>query len=133
MHDDLYQFLTNELGIAALFPGGIHHMSLPQDVDKWPAMSFQQVSQAEFAEDMESPNDDKIDQVNYQFAITAKTSNVAVVAADAFGSIFRNFRGTMGATRIQTITVGNVTHLEERLGDKLRRRVILDYSIFFDV
>ena len=75
MHDDLYQYLTTENAVASLFPGGIHHMSVPQDVNEWPAMAFQQVSQTEIADDMESPNDDKIDQANYQFAITADNSD----------------------------------------------------------
>lgn len=133
MHDDLFQYLTTEDGIAALFPGGVHHMSLPQSVKKWPAMAFQLVSLVELADDMEAPNDAKIDQASYQFAITADKSAAAITAADAFHSIFRNFRGIMGSTRVQEISAGNVAHLEERLGDKLRRRVILDYSIKFDV
>lgn len=133
MHDDLYQFLVNELGIAALFPGGIHHMSLPQSVSKWPAMAFQQVSMVEFAEDMEAPDDAKVDQANYQFAITAKDSQAVITASDAFIAIFRNFRGTMGATIVQAVTLGNVIHLEDRQGDKLRRRVVTDFLIFFNV
>ena len=133
MHDDLYQYLTTEDGIAALFPGGIHHMSLPQNVDEWPAMSFQLSSQIEVAPDMEAPNDEKIDQVNYSFAITDPQSAPSITASDAFNTIFRNFRGMMGTTNIQNIDVGNVSHLEERIGDKLRRRVVSDFSIFFDV
>lgn len=133
MHDDLYNLLTTELGIASLFPGGIHHMSLPQGVDTWPAMAFQQVSRVEFAEDMEAPDDPKVDQVNYQFSITAKDSHTVIEASDAFIAIFRNFRGTMGATVVQAITLGNVIHLEDRQGDKLRRQVVTDFLIFFNV
>ena len=133
LHDDLYEYLTTEDGIEALFPGGVHHMSIPQDVNRWPALAFQQITSSEVAEDMEAPNDAKLDQTNYQFAITADKSAAAVQASDAFHQIFRNFRGTMGATRIQSIGVGNVTQLEERRGDKLRRRVVLDYALFFNV
>lgn len=133
MHDDLYQLLTNELGIAALFPGGIHHMSLPQDVDVWPAMAFQLVSQVDIAEDMESPDGETIDQANYQFSITAKDSNTAITASDAFIAIFRKFKGTMGATIVQAVTIGNNSHLEERVGDKLRRQVVTDFLIIFNV
>lgn len=133
LQNDLYQYLTTADGIASLFPGGVHHMSIPQDVNEWPAMAFQLISEFEFAEDMEAPNDAKLDQANYQFTITANQSALATAAADAFHAIFRNFRGTMGATRVQAISVGNVNHLEERRGDKLRRAVVLDYSINFDV
>lgn len=132
MHDDLFQLLTEELGIASLFPGGIHHMSLPQGVDVYPAMAFQQVSMVEFAEDMESPDQPKVDQANYQFSITAKDSHTVISTSDAFIAIFRNFRGTMGATIVQSVQLGNVIQLEDRRGDKLRRQVVTDFLIFFN-
>lgn len=133
MHDDLYQYLITHVGIVALFPGGIHHMSIPQDVKIWPAMSFQLISLNEFAEDMEAPNDAKIDVASYQFAMTGNQSAQIITVADAFRSIFRNFRGTMGATVVQSVTPGNTTQLEERQGDKVRRRVVSDFLITFNV
>lgn len=131
-HNDLYAYLIGTSAVNDLFAGGIHHMSVPQDVDVWPAMSFQLVASSEFAADMDGPNDPTIDQMNYQFSITDNDSAGVIAAADSFHAIFRNFRGTMGASTVQLITVGNVTHLEERQGDKLRRRVVLDYSIFIN-
>lgn len=133
MQNDLYNWLTNTAEVAALFPGGIYHESLPQDVDNWPAMSFFQVTQTEIAEDMEAPNDDKIDQVSYQFDVVADSSAPCIDAANSFLRIFRNFRGTMTTTRIQMVALANISHLEERRGDKLRRRVAMDFSITFDV
>lgn len=132
-HNDLYAYLTGTPAVNSLFPGGVHHMSVPQDVSTWPAMAFQLIASQEFAQDMSGPNDPTIDRINYQFAITDDDSAGVISAADSFHAIFRNFRGTMGASNVQQIDVGNVTHLEERQGDKLRRRVILDYSIFIDV
>lgn len=131
IHDDLYAYLTATF--ANLFPGGIHHESLPQDVATWPAVSFTQVTQTEIGADMEAPNDDKIDQVTYQFDIVADTSAVAINAAKPFLRAFRNFRGTMTTTRVQLVAPVNVSHLEERRGDKLRRRVSMDFTITYDV
>jgi hypothetical protein len=132
LQNDLYSWLTTDVVIAPLFPGGVHHMAIPQDVETWPAMAFQQVSQVEIAEDMEQPNDAKIDQVLYQFTITADSSADVITAADTLNDVFRNFRGTMGASNIQTINIGNISHLEEQKGDKLRRAVVMDYSINLD-
>ncbi len=129
LHNDLYNYLTTTAEVETLFPGGIHHESLPQDVETWPAMSFFQVSQNEFGEDMEGPNDEKLDQIQYQFDIVADSSAAAVGAADTFLGIFRNFTGTMTTTRIQMVALTNVTQLEERRGDKLRRRVSMDFLI----
>lgn len=133
IHNDLYNWLSNEPTVTALFPGGIYHASLPQDVSVWPAVSFFQVSQVEVAEDMNAPGDAKLDQATYQFDVVADGSAAAIAAADAFLTIFRNFRGTMATTRIQMIDVSGVTHLEDRRGDKLRRRVSMDFSITFDM
>jgi len=129
MHSDLYTYLTGTPAIADEFPGGIHHEALPQDVNVWPAMSFFQVSQVEYADDMDAPDDDKLDEVQYQFDIVADGSQDALAAADTFLGIFRNFRGTMSATRVQHVRLTNVSHLGEHRGDKLRRRVSLDFSI----
>ena len=131
MHSDLYTYLTGTPAIASLFPGGIHHESLPQDVETWPAMAFFQISRNEIAEDMEAPNDVKLDEVQYQFDVISDSSQASLSAADTFLGIFRNFRGTMTATNVQHIRLGSETHLEERSGDKLRRRVSLDFAIIF--
>ena len=133
LQNDLYNWLANHASIPGLFPGGIHHNSIPQDVSVWPAMAFFQVSHIEIAEDMDGPAGDLLDQTQYQFDVVADNSNDAVTAANQFLSIFRVFRGTMTATRIQSIALANVSHLEERRGDKLRRRVSMDFSITFDV
>lgn len=132
LHNDLYNWLSSEPEVVALFPGGIHHESLPQDINTWPAMSFFQVSQVEIAEDMEAPNDAKLDQFQYQFDIVADNSAQSIDAADRFLRIFRNFRGTMATTRVQWVDMVNVSHIEERRGDKLRRRVSMDFSITID-
>ena len=96
-------------------------------------MYYTQVAQTEIAEDMESPNDQKLDQLMFQFDVIGTTSAEAINAADVFLGIFRNYRGTMLATRIQWVSLSNVSHLEDRRGDKLRRRVSLDFSITIDV
>lgn len=130
-HSDLYTYLTGTPAVNDLFPGGIHHESLPQDIEIWPAMAFFQISRNEVFEDMEAPNDEKLDEVQYQFDIISDASQPTLVAADSFLSIFRNFRGTMSASVVQHIRLGNESHLEERHGDKLRRRVSLDFAIIF--
>ena len=132
LHNDLYSYLIGTPDIVALFPGGIHHMTLPQDVDEWPAVTFQGITRIEIGNDMESPNDDKVDQASYQFDVIADASGPCIDAADAFLRIFRNFRGTMQTTRVQWVQMQNVNHFEERRGDKLRRRVSMDFSITFD-
>lgn len=133
LHNDLYTYLTTTTAISDLFPGGIYHLSMPQEITTYPALSFQMVTHTEFADDMEAPNDAKIDQFSYQFDIVADKSAVCINAADSFVQIFRNFRGTMTGTRVQWVNLQNVTHLEERRGDKLRRRVSVDFTIFVDV
>jgi len=133
IHADLYQWMITDPIVSALFPGGIHHQSIPQDVTEWPAMYFAQVSQQEFAEDMEQPNDEKLDQHLYQFDVIGSTSAEAITASNTFLGIFRNYRGTMLTTRIQRVSLQNVSQLEDRRGDKLRRRVSLDFSITIDV
>ena len=82
---------------------------------------------------MEAPNDAKIDSCVYQFNVIAVASADVVSAADTFNSIFRNFRGTMGTTKVHTVEMNNQTQLEERDGDKLRRVINMDYTIIFDV
>jgi hypothetical protein len=131
LHSDLYAYLVGTSEIAELFPGGIHHESLPQDVETWPALSFFQVSRNEIFDDWEAPDDVKLDEVQYQFDIVSPDSQSTLAAADTFLSIFRNFRGTMSTTRVQHIRLGNESHLEERRGDKLRRRVSMDFAIIF--
>ena len=133
LQSDLYTWLTTNAPVVALFPGGVHHQSLPQESISWPSLTFFQVSRIEIAEDMEQPNDAKMDQASYQFDVMADTSQAAVSAAESFLSIFRNFRGTMSATRIQHVDLSSIAHLEERRGDKLRRRVSMDFSIIFEV
>ncbi len=131
MHDDLYTYLTATF--AATFGARIYHMSLPQSVNTWPALTFQQISRSEEWRDMDAPAADKVDSVLYQFEIVAATSAVAIAAAAAFDSVFRDFRGTMSATNIQDVELTNETHLDDRDGDKLRRRVVLTYTLTFDV
>jgi len=133
LHNDIYAWLSSTPEIDSLFPGGIHHESLPQDVDEWPALTFSLVSQREIAADMEAPNDEKLDSATYQFDVIANASQPALTAADSFLSICRNFRGTMTTTKVQEVDFLNVTHFEERRGDKLRRRVSLDFSITYEV
>lgn len=133
LQNDLFAWLIGTPTIKSLFPGGIFHESLPQSVNRWPAMSFTQVSQFETAEDMEAPNDDKLDEVVYQFDISADKSALTIDAADTFLQIMRNFRGTMTATRVQHVRLSNVSHLEEKAGDKLMRRISMDFSITYDV
>lgn len=133
MHNDLYQYLSGNTGISAIFSDRIFHMSLPQSVTTYPALTFQLISRTPLWPDLEEPNDFKVDSSLYQFDVIATSSGDAVAAADSFDSIFRNFRGTMGSTRVQWVGLQNIQHLEDRDGDKLRRRIILDYSITFDV
>ena len=133
LQNDLFTYLTGTPAVADLFPGGIYHESLPQEVKVWPAMSFFQAAQTEIAADMEQPNDAKLDEHLYQFDVFADNSDASISAANTFLGIFRNFRGTMTATRIQMVSLTNVSHIEERRGDKLRRRVSLDFSITIDV
>jgi hypothetical protein len=132
LHRDLYAFLKDTAQIADLFTGRIFHEWVPQENDKWPSLVFSLTSQIEVAEDMEQPGDEKIDQSNYQFDVYGRKSADTIEAADTFDSVFRNFTGTMGATRIQRIELTSNTHLGEIVGDKTVRRVSLDYAIFHD-
>lgn len=133
MHDDLFQFLKDDATIAALFDGRVYHMSLPVSVQTYPALTFQQITQNEEAPDFEAPNDEKMDSVLYQFNVIAEGSAAAISASDTLNTYLRNFRGTMGATKIQSVEMQNITHNEDRSGDKLRRRVTLDLTFTFDV
>lgn len=132
MHTDLFAWLSTNLTVKALFPGGVYHMSLPQTVQTFPAMSFARISLVEREPDMEAPNDPKLDEVGYQFDMIGEESQSLIEAAETFHSIFRNLRGTIGATKIQNVDPGNMIQLEERRGDKLRRRVVTDYAITFE-
>jgi len=130
---DLYQWMTTDPIVSALFPGGIHHMSLPQSVTTWPAMYYSLVTKNEVGEDMESPYDAKLDLEMFQFDVIADSSKETIDAANTFLGILRNYRGTMLASRIQWVSLSSMTHLEERRGDKVRRRVSMDFSITVDV
>ncbi len=132
LHSDLYAFLKDTTQIADLFGSRIFHEFLPQSNDDWPSLVFFLTSQAEFAEDMEAPGDEKIDQSNYQFDIYGRKSKATTEAGGTFDKVFRNFTGTMGATRIQRIELSSNAHLGEIVGDKTVRRVSLDYAIFHD-
>lgn len=132
LHKDLYAFLKDTPEIDELFSGRIFHEWSPQATEEWPSLVFFLTSVSEFAEDMEEPGNDKIDQSNYQFDVYGRKSAEVTETADAFDGVFRNFVGTMGATRVQRIAVGNISHLGEIVGDKQVRRVSLDYAIFHD-
>ena len=106
-------------------------MSMPTSVNEFPAMTFMQVAQQEEAPDFEAPNDEKMDTSWYSFGIIAESSETVVGAAEAFDALFRNFRGTMGSVEVQSVVLNNISHLEERYGDKLRRRISMDYSITY--
>lgn len=133
MHNDLYTYLLTELGLSAVFADRIYHMSMPQSVNTYPALTFQQIARTPEWPDFGDPDGPKIDTVLYQFDVIATSSSGVIAAAETFDTIFRNFRGTMGATKVQSVVLNSSTHLEERNGDKLRRRVTMDYSITFNV
>lgn len=132
LHNDLYAFLKDTDEIVELFSGRIFHEWTPQANADWPSLVFFLTSANPFAEDMEEPGDDKIDQANYQFDVYGRKSEEAVSVADTFDRVFRNFVGIMGATRVQRIALGNISHLGEIVGDKMVRRVSLDYAIYYD-
>lgn len=132
LHKDLYAFLKDSPEIADLFSGRIFHEWSPQATENWPSLVFFLTSQTEIAEDMEEPGNEKIDQANYQFDVYGRKSAKVTEVAKAFDDVFRNFVGTMGATRVQRIALGNISHLGEIVGDKQVRRVSLDYAIFHD-
>ncbi len=115
-----------------MFDGRIFHEWSPQATEEWPSLVFFLTSVNEIAEDMEEPGNQKIDQANYQFDVYGRKSAKVTEVADAFDGVFRNFVGTMGATRVQRIALGNISHLGEIVGDKQVRRVSLDYAIFHD-
>ncbi len=133
LHSDLYAFLKDTKQIADLVDSRIYHEWMPQDTDEWPTMVFFQVSVTEQAQEMCPEESTRLDSSNYQFDIYGRKSKQVTEAADTFDSVFRNFVGTMGATRIQQIVLGNISHLGEIVGDKMVRRVSLDYAIFHDV
>jgi hypothetical protein len=132
VHSDLYAFLKDTAEISGLFDGRIFHEWTPQANDAWPSLVFFLTSVNEQAEDFEQPGDSKIDQSNYQFDVYGRKSKQVTEVADTFDRVFRNFTGTMGATRVQRIALGNISHLGEIVGDKMVRRVSLDYAIFHD-
>lgn len=131
MDEDLYVWLTTTPSIVALFADRVYHEWAPQSIATWPVLVYRLVSSVEIAPDMDAPNDEKIDNPHYQFDVYARSSAEVLETAKAFDAVFRNFRGTMGAARIQMIERANVSHLGEIVGDKAVRRVSLDYSIFF--
>lgn len=131
-HKDLYAFLKDTEQINELFDGRIFHEWSPQATEKWPSLVFFLTSETEIAEDMEEPGNDKLEQSNYQFDVYGRKSKEVTEVANTFDRVFRNFVGTMGATRVQRIALGNISHLGEIVGDKQVRRVSLDYAIFHD-
>ncbi len=131
-HKDLYAFLKDTEQINELFSGRIFHEWSPQATEKWPSLVFFLTSESEIAEDMEEPGNEKIEQANYQFDVYGRKSKEVTEVANTFDGVFRNFVGTMGATRVQRIALGNISHLGEIVGDKQVRRVSLDYAIFHD-
>ncbi len=131
MHDDLFQFLTNNPAITAIFGARIFHEFLPQSNDTYPALTFQLASSNDTAEDMEDNDAQRLVEDRWQMDVIARKSADVINAAKQFDSIFRIFRGTMGAVAVQHIERANESHLGDVTGDKQNRRVSLDYSITF--
>ncbi len=104
---------------------------MPQSANTFPALVYSCVSGLEHSPDFEPPDSGTIEQIGYQFDVYADTSEDASAAAKAFDDAFRVFRGTMGAARIQLVERSNISHLGAIDGDKQRRRVSLDYTIYF--
>jgi hypothetical protein len=129
----LYAYLKDTPQIADLVGERIYHEWMPQPNNEWPVLVFFKVSTTEQAEEMCPEESPRVDVSNYQFDIYGRKSKQVTEAADTFDSVFRNFVGTMGATRIQQIALGNISHLGEIVGDKMVRRVSLDYAITHDV
>lgn len=130
MHDDLYAYLTGTAAITALFGDRVYHEWVPQNHNDWPALTFQQVSLIDLAEDFDGPFA-SMDQARYQFDIIGDTSAQVVAAAETFDSVFRALRGTIGSTTVQHVSLGSQQQLGEMVGDKQRRRVSLDYEITY--
>lgn len=131
MHDDLYQYLKKDPGFIAIFGGRIYHEFLPQSEQTYPALVFQLASSIEIATDMDDDDSERMDEDRWQFDVYARDSRTVIDASNGFDSIFRKFRGMMGATAVQLIERANKSHLGEVIGDKQNRRVSLDYSITF--
>lgn len=133
MHDELVAWLDSHAPIVAVFDGRTYHEWMPQGANTFPALVYRQVGGLEHAPDFEPPDDETIDQVGYQFDVYGDSSAVATTASKAFDSVFRKFRGTMGAAKIQLVERTNISHLGEIDGDKQRRRVSIDYTIYFSL
>ncbi len=132
---DLHQYLKQEAGITAVFGTRIYHEWMPQGNDTWPVLVFQKIGHNEVSPDMttETVMDGKMDSAVYQFDVYGTGSQQVNEAADTFDRIFRVFRGTMGATKVQGIDLSNISSLGTKVGDKARRRVTMDYQLSFDV
>ena len=130
IHDALYDWLRGDAQVTELFVDRIYHEWIPQQLSTWPALSFVLTSGQDFADDMDDPSDNDIDQSNYQFDVWANNSADAVHAANRFDRVFNSLRGRMGAVSVQHVERTNRIQLGEQIGDKQRRRVSLDYRIF---
>lgn len=133
IHTSLYNMLKSNSQLVATFGGRVFHEWPPQSNQNWPVLVFQQVSALEFAEDMDQPSGEKIEQTSYQFDTYARSSADAVGAGDVVDSVLRSYRGTMGAVNVQHVQRVNLTHLGEIVGDKQVRRVSADYVIWYSL
>ncbi len=131
-HKSLFQFVKDNAEIESVVGDRIYHEWAPQNVKAWPLLVFTNTSGQEFAGDMDAPNDAKIDQLNYQFDLYARSSLEAVEGSEIVNSVLRNLRGTIGTVAIQHVELSNVQHLGEQVGDKQVRRVSLDYAFWFN-
>ena len=132
IHTSLYNMLKSNANLVAEFGGRVFHEWAPQSNEVWPVLVFTQIAGIEFAEDMDNPSGEKIEQVSYQMDTYARNSADAVRAGDVVDSVLRNYRGTMGTVSVQHVQRVNLTHLGERVGDKQVRRVSADYVIWYN-
>ena len=131
VHADWIAFLEGNATIAAAVPGGVFHEFYPQRQAVFPVLVVQLVSNAEIDPDMDYPTGAKINQRRYQLDVWGETSKQVIDAADVIDAVLIAFSGAAGSVTIQRVERDNQADLGELNGDKSRRRVSTDYSIWY--
>lgn len=132
MHNDLYNWLANNAAIKGAVGSRVYHQSMPQANTTFPALAFEMVGRTEIEPDFDRYPAAVLDEVRYQFDIIAKQSADAISAAIVVSNELRSLKGVIGTTNVQWTRLDNENHFEEKEGDKLRRRVVLDYSFIIE-
>ena len=130
-HSDLISYLQANETVRQNAPGGVFHEFVPQGQTEYPVLVVSLISNVEVAVDLDYPDGAKLEERRYQFDIQGQRSEQVVDAVEAIDAMMVALRGAVGSTSVQWVERTGQRDLSSLDGDKLRRRISTDYTIYF--